>query len=52
LDRPEDDYDLTLTIEKATFNQPIPAEKFDLKKPEGVEVIDLSAPQQGATDGK
>lgn len=46
LDRPGDDYDLTLTIEKATFNQAIPAEKFDLKKPEGVEVIDLSAPEQ------
>ncbi len=43
LDRPEDDYDVTLTIEKATFNQPIAAEKFELKKPEGAELVDLNA---------
>jgi outer membrane lipoprotein-sorting protein len=48
LDRPEDDYQVVITIEKATFNEPIPPEKFDLKKPEGVEVIDLRAPRQGA----
>jgi outer membrane lipoprotein-sorting protein len=42
LNRPEDDYQVTLTIEKATFNQPIAPEKFDLKKPDGVELIDLS----------
>ena len=47
LNRPEDDYEVTLTIQKATFNQPLPAEKFDLKKPEGAELIDLSATQQG-----
>jgi len=49
LNRPEDDYEVTLTIEKATFNQPIPPEKFDLKKPDGAELIDLSATQQGET---
>ncbi len=43
LSRPEDDYEVTITIEKAVFNQPIPPEKFDLKKPEGAELIDLSA---------
>lgn len=43
LSRPEDDYDVTITIKKATFNQPIAPEKFDLKKPEGAELIDLSA---------
>jgi outer membrane lipoprotein-sorting protein len=48
LDRPEDDYQVVITIEKATFNEPIPREKFDLKRPEGAEVIDLSAPKQGA----
>jgi hypothetical protein len=47
LNRPEDDYEVTITIEKATFNQSIPPEKFDLKKPEGAELIDLSAPKQG-----
>jgi outer membrane lipoprotein-sorting protein len=49
LDRPEDDYQVTLTIEKATFNTPIPPEKFDLKKPDGVELIDLSTAKQGET---
>ncbi len=47
LSRPEDDYEVTITIEKATFNEPIPPEKFDLKKPEGVELINLSAAPQG-----
>jgi outer membrane lipoprotein-sorting protein len=49
LNRPEDDYEVTLTIKKATFNQPIAPEKFDLKKPDGVELIDLSAEKQGET---
>jgi outer membrane lipoprotein-sorting protein len=49
LNRPQDDYEVTLTIEKATFNQPIAAEKFDLKKPDGAELIDLSAAKQGET---
>ena len=43
LSRPEDDYEVTITIEKATFNTPIPAEKFDLKQPEGSELINLDA---------
>jgi hypothetical protein len=46
LNRPEDDYQVTITIEKATFNQPIPPEKFDLQKPEGAELINLSAAKQ------
>ena len=45
--RPEDDYEVTLTIEKATFNEAIAPEKFDLKAPEGVDVVDLSARKQG-----
>ncbi len=47
LSRPEDDYEITITIEKATFNEPIAPEKFDLKRPEGAELIDLSAAKQG-----
>ena len=47
LNRPEDDYEVTITIEKATFNEPIPPEKFELKKPEGVEVVNLGAAKQG-----
>ena len=40
-------YEITITIEKATFNEPIAPEKFDLKRPEGAELIDLSAAKQG-----
>jgi hypothetical protein len=46
LSRPEDNYDITITIEKATFNEPIAPEKFDLKKPEGAELVDLSTVKQ------
>jgi hypothetical protein len=47
LSRPQDDYEVTITIEKATFNASIPPEKFDLKKPEGAQLIDLSSAKQG-----
>jgi outer membrane lipoprotein-sorting protein len=43
LERPEDEYEVTITIEKATFNVAIPAEKFELNKPEGAELVDLDA---------
>jgi len=39
--RPIEDYRLAIRIEKATFNQPIAPEKFELKKPEGAELVDL-----------
>ena len=45
LSRPEEDYSVTITVEKAMFNGTIAPEKFDLKKPEGAELIDLSAPK-------
>ena len=41
--RPVENYELTITIEKATFNQPIPPDKFVLKKPEGVQLVNLDA---------
>jgi outer membrane lipoprotein-sorting protein len=47
LSRPEEDYELAITIEKATFNSSIPPERFDLKKPEGAELIELSGLVQG-----
>jgi outer membrane lipoprotein-sorting protein len=40
--RPVEDYQVTITIEKATFNEPIPPDKFDLKKPEGAQLVDLN----------
>lgn len=48
LERPEDDYEVTITIEKATFNAAISPEKFELNKPEGAELIDLDAPKPEA----
>jgi outer membrane lipoprotein-sorting protein len=44
--RPAEDYEVTLTIENAKFNEPIPPEKFDLKMPEGAELVDLSVAKQ------
>lgn len=41
LNRPEEGYTLTITVEKATFNQPIPPEKFVLKKPPNATLIEL-----------
>jgi outer membrane lipoprotein-sorting protein len=44
--RPVEDYRLTITILKATFNQPIAPEKFELEKPEGAQLVDLSSAAQ------
>ena len=44
--RPIEDYRLAITILKATFNQPIEPEKFILNKPEGVQLVDLTAKAQ------
>ncbi len=41
--RPVEDYRLSIRILKATFNQPIDPEKFDLEKPPGAELVVLSA---------
>ena len=41
IERPVEDYRLAITILKATFNEPIAAEKFELKKPEGAELVEL-----------
>jgi len=39
LSRPAEDYSLGISIQKATFNQPIPADKFVLAKPPNAEEI-------------
>ena len=39
--RPAEDYRLAIAIQKATFNQPIAPEKFELKKPEGAQLVTL-----------
>ena len=49
--RPIEDYRLTITIQKATFNQPIEAEKFILAQPPGTQLVDLSAPPAQEKNG-
>jgi outer membrane lipoprotein-sorting protein len=44
--RPIEDYRLSITILKATFNQPIEAEKFILNQPPGTQLVDLTAKAQ------
>jgi outer membrane lipoprotein-sorting protein len=41
LNRPEEGYTLTVTMEKATFNQPIAPENFVLKKPPNATLVEL-----------
>lgn len=41
LHRPIEDYRLTIKIEKAVFNQDIPAEKFELKKPANAQLVEV-----------
>jgi hypothetical protein len=41
LNRPEEGYTLSITVEKATFNQPIPSEKFVLNKPPNSTLVEL-----------
>jgi outer membrane lipoprotein-sorting protein len=48
--RPVEDYRLGIAIQKAAFNKDIPPDKFELKKPEGAELIDLSAKSQPEVD--
>lgn len=41
LRRPIEDYRLAIKIEKAVFNQEIPAEKFELKKPANAHIVEV-----------
>lgn len=55
--RPVEDYGLSILVQKATFNQPIPPEKFELKKPENAQQVELSSAeprpeQREATRGR
>jgi outer membrane lipoprotein-sorting protein len=47
LERPDDDYSLGMTVEQATFNQPIAAEKFVLNKPANAEEIRVGTASGG-----
>jgi hypothetical protein len=47
LSRPAEDYSLGVTVEKASFNQPIPPEKFVLERPANVDLVQLAAASPG-----
>lgn len=42
--RPEEEYDITLTILKLELNHPLPDEKFVLSQPNGAQVLHLDQP--------
>jgi len=46
--RPQEEYDITLTILKLELNIPMPDDKFALAQPPGAEVVHLGEPQQNS----
>jgi outer membrane lipoprotein-sorting protein len=51
LTRPVEDYQLTINIQKATFNQPIAPEKFELQKPPNAQLVELAATRKTEDSG-
>ena len=49
--RPEEEYDITLTILKPGLNQPLTDDKFVLEQPAGAQVIRLDHPQSTSNGG-
>jgi outer membrane lipoprotein-sorting protein len=47
--RPQEEYDITLTIVKLELNQPLPDDKFALEQPPGAEVVHLDQSKTGAS---
>jgi outer membrane lipoprotein-sorting protein len=43
--RPQEEYDITLTIIKLDLNQPLADEKFALEQPPGADVVNLNQPR-------
>ena len=48
ISRPQDDYQLALSITKLTLNSAIPAERFTLAQPPGTELVRVGENQPGA----
>jgi len=44
ISRPQEEYDITLTMVKLQFNQSLPDEKFVLQQPPGAQVVRLNQP--------
>jgi len=45
--RPQEEYDITLTIVKLQLNQQLADDQFVLQQPPGAEVVRLDQPQSG-----
>jgi outer membrane lipoprotein-sorting protein len=43
--RPQEEYDITITIVKLQLNEPLPDDKFALVQPPGAQVVHLDQPQ-------
>ena len=51
IDRPQEEYNITLTIVKLQINEPLTDDKFALEQPPGAEVVRLDQPQAPPTKG-
>ena len=51
IDRPQEEYNITLTIVKLQINEPLTDDKFALEQPPGAEVVHLDQPQATPTKG-
>ncbi len=49
ISRPQEEYDITLTLVKLELNQPLSDDKFALEQPPGASVVHLNQPQNGST---
>jgi len=49
--RPQEEYDITLTMVKLQVNQPLPDDKFVLDQPAGAQVVNLDRPQASQVTG-
>ena len=49
--RPQEEYDITLTIVKLQLNELLPDDKFVLQQPEGAQVVHLDQPQSSLVIG-
>jgi outer membrane lipoprotein-sorting protein len=51
IDRPQEEYNITLTLVKVQVNEPLTDDKFVLEQPPGAEVVHLDQPQAPPTKG-
>jgi len=51
ISRPQEEYDITLTMVKLELNQPLPDDRFVLEQPAGVQVLHLNKPETSSASG-